>query len=132
MREDTAVYVPAVIGAVFFFWSGSLFVHVPSWNIIRDITDSSEFCKVKLNYRASTMKRPDFRCLQNYMASTMKRPDFRCLQWNSLIFGDVFKIGNYFFFCRCWVSCVLQEFKLPPKFLGYLTDQRWSAPTVLK
>jgi hypothetical protein len=50
-----------------------------------------------------------------YRVSTMKRPGF----------GDVLKIGNFFRVLR--VSCVLQEFKIPPKFLDYLTGHRWGA-----
>jgi hypothetical protein len=37
-------------------------------------------------------------------------------------FGDALKIGKCFFF---------QEFKFPPKFLGYLKAHSWGAPTAL-
>jgi hypothetical protein len=50
----------------------------------------------------------------------MKLPDF----------GDILKIG-LFFIEALRVSCVLQEFKFMPKFLGYLTDHRWGVPKVL-
>jgi hypothetical protein len=46
-----------------------------------------------------------------------------------LDFGDVLKIGEWF--QVLWVSCVVQEFTLQPKFLGYLTGHRWDASTVL-
>jgi hypothetical protein len=48
---------------------------------------------------------------------TMKHADF----------GDVFKLHK----CSFFMFCVPQEFKFPPKSLGYLTDYRWGAPTLL-
>jgi hypothetical protein len=42
--------------------------------------------------------------------STITRPDFRY----------VLKTGTFFEVLR--VSCVIQEFKFPPNFFGYLTD----------
>jgi hypothetical protein len=50
--------------------------------------------------------------------STRKRPDFE----------DVSKIGDVFQVLR--VSCVLQEFRILPKFLGYLTAHRWEAVVI--
>jgi hypothetical protein len=52
----------------------------------------------------------------------MKHPDF----------GDVLKIGKWFFLQVLRVSYVLQEFTFLPKFLSYHMDHRWGAATVLK
>jgi hypothetical protein len=58
-----------------------------------------------------------------HMVYAMKRPDF----------GDVLKIRKLcIFFKVLGVSCLLQELKFPPKFLGYLTGHCWVTPTVLK
>jgi hypothetical protein len=46
----------------------------------------------------------------------MKRPEFE----------DVLRIGK----CFLQVSCILQEFKFPPKFLGYLTGHRLGAVVI--
>jgi hypothetical protein len=54
-----------------------------------------------------------------------------CLQWNSMIFGDVWKNWQTLLCHVLMVSCLLQRFKPPPKFLGSLTGHRWGAPTVL-
>jgi hypothetical protein len=46
----------------------------------------------------------------------VKRPEFE----------NVLK-SRQMFFQMLRFSCLLQEFKFTPKFLGYLTDHRWSA-----
>jgi hypothetical protein len=51
----------------------------------------------------------------------MKRSDFE----------DILKINKWLFFQVLRVSCILHEFILPPKFLGYLTSRLCGAPTVL-
>jgi hypothetical protein len=63
------------------------------------------------------------------------------IQWNVLIlpyrvskmkcldFGDVLKYTNGFLQVLR-VSCILQEFKFSPKFVGYPTGHRWGAIVV--
>jgi hypothetical protein len=53
--------------------------------------------------------------------STTKHPDFE----------GVLKIGKWLFFLQVVrVSCLLQEFKFTPIFLGYLTSHRWGAVVI--
>jgi hypothetical protein len=52
--------------------------------------------------------------------STIERPDF----------GDILKVCKWFF-SGVNGLLVLHEFKVTPKFLGYLAGHRWGAPTVL-
>jgi hypothetical protein len=59
------------------------------------------------------------RRIRKYVVSTMKRPDFE----------DVLKIVKWEFQVLR-VSCVLQEFKFPPKFLSYLKGHRWGSVVV--
>jgi hypothetical protein len=49
----------------------------------------------------------------------MKRPDFE----------DVLKIGKWVFQVLR-VYCILQKFKFPNKFSGYLMDHRWGAAAI--
>jgi hypothetical protein len=51
----------------------------------------------------------------------MKRSDFE----------DILKINKWLFFQVLRISCMLQEFIFPPKFLGHLTSHFCGAPTVL-
>jgi hypothetical protein len=51
---------------------------------------------------------------------TKKCPDFGVLKNRQM----------EFFWCLM-ISCVLQEFKYQPTFLGYLTGHRWGRPTLL-
>jgi hypothetical protein len=44
--------------------------------------------------------------------------------------GEVFKREEWGFQVLS-LSCVVQDFKFPPKLLGYLKDHRWGASTVL-
>jgi hypothetical protein len=44
---------------------------------------------------------------------------------------ETFKNRQMVFFHILGDSCVPQEFKFTPKFLGYLMGHRWAAPTVL-
>jgi hypothetical protein len=46
-------------------------------------------------------------------------------------FGGVPKIGKYSFHVLR-ISCIIHEFKYPPKFLGCLMGHRWRAPTLLR
>jgi hypothetical protein len=49
-----------------------------------------------------------------------------------LDFGDVLRIGKWGGRVQVLrISCLLQQLKFPPKFLGYLTGHRWGILTVL-
>jgi hypothetical protein len=45
-------------------------------------------------------------------------------------FGDILKIDKWSFQVLR-LSCTLQEFKFPPKFLDYLRGHRWGVPLVV-
>jgi hypothetical protein len=56
----------------------------------------------------------------------MKHPlffSFRVFTLKLLDFGDVLKTGMWCYLVLR-MSCILQEFKFPPTFLGYLTGHR--------
>jgi hypothetical protein len=51
--------------------------------------------------------------------------------YNETLIFEMFKKYANVIFQVLWISCLLQEFKFPPKCLGYLTGHRRGAPAVL-